>query len=82
MQPYYYSIARIDERQVRPKRARKVSRRGRHAVDIHTYSVALESIKPLMAKVRRYYQTSDITPTTVTLKVGFSTSIRLHVLLR
>ena len=72
--PYFYGIARgIDERQVKPDRVRKsVGAEDTFAQDIHAYDPALDSLKPLIAKVWRYCEATSITGKTVTLKVKYA----------
>lgn len=72
--PYFYGVARgVDERLVKPNRARKsVGAEDTFAKDIYSYELALEGLKPLIAKVWRYCEANSISGKTLTLKVKYS----------
>lgn len=71
---YYYWISRgIDERQVRPDRIRKsVGAENTFSDDLFTSGEAEIELQPIIAKVWRYCEKSDIRGRTVTLKVKYA----------
>jgi DNA polymerase-4 len=72
--PYFYGLSRgIDERQVRPNRARKsVGAEDTFRNDIYSREAAQAEIVPLIEKVWRYCEAYDICPRTVTVKIKYS----------
>ncbi len=72
--PYFYGLSRgIDERQVRSNRVRKsVGAEDTFRQDIRTLEAAQAEIIPLIDKVWRYCDASDIRPRTVTVKIKYA----------
>jgi len=72
--PYYYWIARgVDGRPVHAGRARKsVGAENTFSEDLHVYEPMREALEPIIAKVWRHCQATDIRGRTVTLKVKFA----------
>ena len=70
---YYHSIARgIDERPVRPDRLRKsAGAENTFAEDVWTFEAARCELEPLVDKLWRYSEQSQVRGRTVTLKVKY-----------
>jgi DNA polymerase-4 len=84
---YYHAIARgVDERPVRADRIRKsVGAENTFSEDLTGYDALCEALQPIIKKVWRHCETSDIRGRTVTLKVKFAdfdtiTRSRTHVM--
>lgn len=72
--PYFYGIARgIDDRQVRPDRAREsVGAEDTFSQDIDDLALATSELKPLAEKVWGYCQAKGFSGKTVTVKIKYS----------
>jgi DNA polymerase IV len=72
--PYYYWIARgVDERPVHADRIRKsVGAENTFSQDLYAFAPMRESLEPIIAKVWRHCQATNIRGRTVTLKVKFA----------
>src|SRR3954470_15095337 len=70
---YYHSISRgIDERPVRPDRVRKsAGAENTFARDVWTFEAARCELEPLVDKLWRYCEQSQVRGRTVTLKVKY-----------
>lgn len=72
--PYFYGIARgVDERQVKPNRARKsVGAEDTFAQNIDDLEQAVRELGPLVEKVWNYCDSKGIIARTVTVKIKYS----------